>query len=117
ADDVVDPVSQEVGGLPLALIAPLGTHENDSRHRKLPSTKRNPWRKTTGALAYKPYLAHRALPPARTRWHRRGPPRGGGGGRRAAHPRGSVRAFPSGPGPPRRRARDGGAGRRGPSRR
>ncbi len=32
ADDIVDLTAKEVGGLTLALIAPLGAHENDSRH-------------------------------------------------------------------------------------
>ena len=33
ADDVVDAATEQVGGLTLALIAPLGTNEHDSRHR------------------------------------------------------------------------------------
>jgi len=35
ADDVGDAAAEDVGGLPLALVAPLGTDQHDSRHRVL----------------------------------------------------------------------------------
>src|SRR5690606_34234094 len=77
--DVVDVATEQVGGLALALIAPLGAHENDCRHALTPVcvlsatrraaagpncfAKRKPLAQAaTGALANRDYLSI-AIPP------------------------------------------------------
>ena len=35
-DDVIDPVAEQVGGLALAFVAPLGADKHDGGHRRYP---------------------------------------------------------------------------------